>query len=86
MPSRLSRSDTLHGLIVAALIVAAFFWVCAVIDRHLEEHGHNRPDAVHCVICADRDEGGRGREAQDVGHTQSLTSERAGKHVRGGRS
>lgn len=67
MPSRRPLNDSLLGLVIAAALVVAGVWVCMVIDRHAEEHGHNRADAMGCVIGADGGEDRPAWEAVDGG-------------------
>lgn len=63
----LINSDSVTGLVVSALCVAAACWVLQVLDRHAKEHGHHGARAERSVERAHRDEGRLDREGQDGG-------------------
>lgn len=64
----LLRSDTVQGVLVAVLLVAAALWMAHVINRHAEQHGHCAPLAMIDVVGPQRDQGDVGGEGQDGGH------------------
>lgn len=86
MRSRLTLGDSLLGGIIAMALVAGAGFVLWTLDRHAEEHGHDRPFANVGAVRAERPEARADGEGQDGGHAVFFATASLSDAVRRGRN
>jgi hypothetical protein len=67
MRSRLTLSDTMTGLLISIMLVAAAAWVLEVLHTHAEKHGHDVPAPLFQTEPVHGGDDGAGRKAQHGG-------------------
>lgn len=67
MRSRLHLTDSMVGLLIAAVLVIVAMWVWQVCAVHAKEHGHDGPRPLFDFEGAQRSKDRTGREGQKGG-------------------